>query len=144
MAEALGIASAIASLVTIVGQIAKLSYGFLNDVRNASKLQKAYLQEVSALTDILLRFDQIFEVADSYNYLTIRPSSISVNILNNCQDDLKSLKEKLERRSKGDGRMERLKWAFAWPFEEKGIKTHINILHKYRDIFSDALTADAL
>jgi hypothetical protein len=63
MAEAIGLAASIAGLLTLVGQVTALSYA-LSDIRNASKSQKLYLQEISALTEVL-RIEQAVEIQDT-------------------------------------------------------------------------------
>ncbi|KAK6209986.1 hypothetical protein QIS74_11570 [Colletotrichum tabaci] len=51
MAEAVGLASGIAGLVTIAMKISKLSYDYMSTVKSAHETQKQYLREVTGLTD---------------------------------------------------------------------------------------------
>ena len=129
MAEAIGLASAIAGLVTLVGQVAKLSYIFLSDVRGASKSQKLYLQEISALTEVLLRVEQAIDVQGLRD---IRPSSISTEALQECHELLKALKTSLEKATEGTNRFEKFKSSLKWPFEEKEVKNLVEMLHRHR------------
>ena len=128
MAEVIGLASAVAGLVTLVGQVAKLSYIFLSDIRGASKSQKLYLQEVSALTEVLLRIEQALEVQELG---VVRPS-ISTKALQDCQELLGSLKTSLEKATESSSRFEKLKSSVKWPFDENEVKKLVGMLHRYR------------
>ena len=129
MAELVGLASAIAGLVTLVGQVAKLSYSFLSDIRGASKSQKLYLQEISALTEVLLRTEHALDIQELDAF---RSSSILTNTLQNCQELLISLKSSLEAATESGSRIERLKSSLKWPFDEKEVKRLVEMLHRYR------------
>jgi hypothetical protein len=128
MAEAIGLASAIAGLLTLIGQVTKLSYTFLSDIRSASKSQKLYLQEVSALTEVLLRIEQSLEVQELG---VVRPS-ISTKALQDCQELLGSLKTSLEKVTESSSRIEKLKSSVKWPFDENEVKKLVGMLHRYR------------
>jgi hypothetical protein len=128
MAEAIGLASAVVSLVTLVGQVTKLSYSFLSDIKNASKSQKLYLQEISALAEVLLRIEQAPEIKELG---AARPSSMST-ALQDCQELLRSLKTSLEKAAENSSRIEKLKSSLKWPFDEKEVKKFVEMLHRYR------------
>jgi hypothetical protein len=128
MAEAIGLASAIAGLLTLIGQVTKLSYTFLSDIRSASKSQKLYLQEVSALTEVLLRIEQSLEVQE----LDVVRPSISTKALQDCQELLGSLKTSLEKVTESSSRIEKLKSSVKWPFDENEVKKLVGMLHRYR------------
>jgi hypothetical protein len=129
MAEIIGLASAVAGLVTLVGQVTTLSYIFLSDIRGASKSQKRYLQEISALTEILLRMEQALEVQELG---AVRPSSIPNNAFQDCQELLRSVKTSLENATESSSRIDRLKSSLKWPFDEKEVKKLVDMLHRHR------------
>ena len=129
MAEALGIASAVVGLVTLVAQVTKLSYTFFSDIRNASKSQKLYLQEISALTEVLLRLEQALELQER---VALRRSSILKEALQDCQELLSSLKTSLEKTTKSSSRIEKVKSSLTWPFDEKEVKRLVEKFHRYR------------
>ena len=129
MAEVIGFASAVAGLVTLVGQVTKLSYIFLSDIRGASKSQKLYLQEISALTEVLLRIEQAHEIQELD---ASRTFSISTKALQDCHELLGSLKTSLEKATESSSRFEKLKSSLKWPFEEKEVKRLVEMLHRYR------------
>lgn len=125
----IGLAASVSGLLTLVGQVSKLSYGFISDVRNASKSQKLYLQEISALTEALLRIEQALEVQDLGS---IRPSSIPTTALQDCQELLNSIKTSLEKTTQSSSRIEKLKSSLAWPFDEKEVKRFVERINRCR------------
>jgi hypothetical protein len=91
MAGVLGLASAIASLVTLPAQITQQSYGYISDIRNASKSQKMYLQKVTALTDVLLRIEEAVEESTAHSSLN-RWTAYTNEVIKECQKHLSGLK----------------------------------------------------
>ena len=136
MADVLGLASAVASLVTLVGQVSKLSYAFLSDVKNASKSQKLYLQEASALTEALLRIEDALEVQ---GISAVRPSSTFKHSLADCHDLLLSLKASLEKATQGAGQMPKIKSSLKWPFGEREVRSTVETLRRHRLILSPCI-----
>jgi hypothetical protein len=143
MAEVIGLASAIASLVTLAAQITQLSYDYISDIKNASKAQKMYLQEVSALTDVLLRIEEAVGSWKAQDLLN-RPALFSNGVIEECQNHLSVLKASLEGRVEENKRLKKLKSTLIWPFEEKELKQNIEMLHRLRGIFADAISAETL
>jgi hypothetical protein len=101
----------------------------LSDIRGASKSQKLYLQEISALTEVLLRIEQALEVQDLGAF---RPSSILAEDLKHCQELLGSIKATLEKATEHTGRFKRFRLSVKWPFDEKEVKKLVEMLHRYR------------
>lgn len=134
MAEVVGLAASIASLLQIAGQITQLSYSYVSDIKSAPKTQKQYLQEVSAFTDILFRAEQAIQDAEATGLLPSRPASLNDDVLKDCHKNLSALHLDLEKR------LRRL----LWPFQEKELKKHIDILHRFRAIFADFLSTNIL
>jgi Fungal N-terminal domain of STAND proteins len=132
MAEAVGLASGIAQLVVIAVQITQLSYGYVSDVRNASRTQKTYLQEVSALTDVLFRLEEAIQESEAAGALDNRPQSLSHKALSECHQQLALQRSKLEKH------IARL----IWPFQDRELKKAIDDLHRFRSIFADYITAN--
>ena len=129
MAEVLALPSAIASLVTLVGQVSKLSYDFVSDVRNATKSQKMFLQEVSALTQVFLQMEHAFDLQPS---AALRPSSQLRSTLADSQDLLSELKHSLTKATKGESAFFRIKSFMRWPFNEKEVKSTVERLKRHR------------
>lgn len=133
MAEAVGVASSVAQLVTVAAQIAKLTYGYIVDVRNASRVQKAYLQEVSAFVDVLLQLEQALQDSEEFSVVADRPESLSSAALGECQQNLATQHAKLEKH------IHRL----VWPFHDRDLRKAIDDLHRFRGIFTDFAIANA-
>ncbi|CAG7976735.1 unnamed protein product [Penicillium nalgiovense] len=135
MAEVVGLVASIAGLVQIAGQITKLSYSYVSDIKSAPKTQKLYLQEVSALTDVLFRVEKAIQEAESTGLkLPLCPSSLNEEALQECRRHLSVLHLDLDKR------LRRL----VWPFQEKEIKKYIDLLHRYRSVFADFLSTNIM
>jgi hypothetical protein len=133
MAEVVGVASSVAQLVVVATQIAKLTYGYIVDVRNASRVQKAYLQEVSAFVDVLLRLEQALQDSEEITAVAARPDSLSATSLAECQQSLSRQHAKLEKH------INRL----VWPFQDRDLRKAIDDLHRFRSIIADFAIANA-
>ena len=131
MAEVLALSSAIASLVTLVGQVSKLSYDFLSDIRNASKSQKLFLQEVSALTQAFLQMEDALDLKPS---VALRPSLQLKTTLKDSQDLLSDVKDSLVKATEGESAFSRFKSSMRWPFNEKEVKSTVERLRRHRCI----------
>jgi Fungal N-terminal domain of STAND proteins len=132
MAEAIGLASGIAQLVTIAVQITQLSYSYVSDVINAPRAQKTYLQEVSALTDVLFRLEQALQDSEAPGAVDARPGSLSDKVISECHQQLALQRAKLEKH------IHRL----VWPFQDRELKKAIDDLHRFRGIFADYAIAN--
>ncbi|KAF4901505.1 Ankyrin repeat and SOCS box protein 13 [Colletotrichum fructicola] len=134
MAEVVGLVSGIASLVTMAMQITKLSYSYIADIRSAHSTQKQYLREVSALTEVLLRSEEVSQNLEKENIGLSRPSDLSKSVVAECAQKLDNLCVELRKPSP----------SIFWPIQEKNLKKHIEDLHRFRSIFADFLSAQAL
>lgn len=132
MAEAIGIASGIAQLLLLAAEITKVSYGYFRDVRKATQTQKSYLQEVSALTDVLFRLEYALCETEKLPQLNPRPASISRSTIAEWQKTLEAQKKRLEKHVS----------SFVWPFQDKDLRKAIDELHRMRNILSDFAIAN--
>ncbi|KAJ7860217.1 ankyrin repeat-containing domain protein [Mycena olivaceomarginata] len=143
MAEVVGFVSAVTGLVALATQITKISYGYLLDVRDAKRTRGRYLTELSAFTDALQRAERAAVDAEQLGLLAHRPPNLSVGILNDCQTQLMTLRQTLDGDTV-DGRLMRMKSALVWPLEEQQMKKQIEVLHRFRGIFADYVSASTL
>lgn len=134
MAEVVGLASGIASLVTIAMKITELSYRYIADIRSAPSTQKQYLREVSALTDVLLRSEEVCQNLEKEDIGFNRPNDLSKTVITECTEELEKLCSELRKPSP----------SIFWPIREKSLKKHLVDLHRFRGIFTDFLSAQAL
>jgi len=131
MAEAIGLAASVASLVQIAASIVKLTYSYGTEVINASETHKSYVQEVSSFISVLLHTQHALLESESAGLVQPRPVSLSDAIIASCHQKLKALEVDLQKRRN----------RLAWPFQEKELKKHMDTLTRFRQIFSDYLSS---
>jgi hypothetical protein len=112
-------------------------------IKNASKSRKIYLQEVAALTDVLLRIEEAVEESTAHSSLN-RRTVYTNEAIKECRKHLSGLKARLEDHVDERKKLGRLKSTLVWPFVEKELKQNIEMLHRFRGIFADAMTAETL
>lgn len=131
MAEALGLVVNIAAVIQVAAEIAQLSYKYARDVKNAPRAQKEYLQEVSALMEVLFRVEQAVQDVETTGLLPDRPSSLSADTVMDCYRALSGLYFDLQKRRS----------RFLQPLHEREWRAHIDMLTKYRSLFVDFLSS---
>ncbi|KAJ7195911.1 ankyrin repeat-containing domain protein [Mycena pura] len=144
MAEVVGFVSSIAGLVALAGQITKISYGYLSDIRDAKRTRGQYLTELSAFTDALLHAEKAAVNAEKLGPLAPRPASLSTKVLDDCREQLDLLRQNLKGPAADSSGLARLKSSLVWPLEEKQTRKHIDMLHSFRGIFADYVSAITL
>jgi hypothetical protein len=132
MAEVVGLVASIAQLVSLAAEISKLTYSYLRDVHRASRTQKAYLREVSAFMDVLLRLEEAVQDSETLSIVKNRPSSISDDELLEWQTALNAQKANLEKNIN----------SFLWPFKDRDLARAIQDLSRFRAILTDYTTAN--
>ncbi|KAJ7111442.1 hypothetical protein C8R44DRAFT_633091 [Mycena epipterygia] len=145
MAELVGLVSAVAGLVALANQITKISYGYTSDMRDAKRTRGQYLTELSAFTDALVHAEKAALDAESLDLLAPRPANLSAEFLDDCHNQLVVLRQSLKVDAANEcGGLARLKSTLVWPLEEKQMKKHIEMLHRFRSIFADYVSASTL
>jgi hypothetical protein len=136
MAEVAGFVSTIAGLITLAGQVTKLSYNYILALPGGV---------VCLYNEALLHAEKAAVDAERLGLLAPRPASLSADVLNDCHEELVLLRRNLEDRG-ADGRstVTRIKATLIWPFEEQQMKKHIEMLHRFRSIFTDYVSASIL
>ncbi|KAF2111928.1 ankyrin repeat-containing domain protein [Lophiotrema nucula] len=134
MAEAIGLAASLTTLLALAGQVAQLSYAYVSDVRNAPKIQKMYLQEISAFMEVLFRAEQATTDSEATGIIGSRPSSLSESFLKDCYSQLSALQSDLEKRQR----------RLLWPLQAKEFKKSIQVLSAFRSVFIDFVSANNL
>ncbi|KAJ0345653.1 hypothetical protein COL154_009244 [Colletotrichum chrysophilum] len=134
MAEVVGLVSGNASLVTMATQITKLSYSYVADIRSAHSTQKHYLREISALTEVLLRSEEVSQNLEKENLGLRRSNDLSESVVAECAQKLDKLCSELRKLSP----------SIFWPIQEKSLKNHVEDLHRFRSIFADFLSVQTL
>ncbi|KAH7215263.1 ankyrin repeat-containing domain protein [Fusarium oxysporum] len=139
MAEALGIASGAAGLLSLAIEVTKLSYTYIASVRGAPKSLTSYIGELATLTSVLLQLDDLIQARK----VNGQNNQVLSKALKDCKQEVEHLKAKLERKV-SYGRIKAKVAALAWPLSESELQDKVNMLHRYNGIFSSALQADSL
>ncbi|KAI9864361.1 MAG: hypothetical protein M1813_003281 [Trichoglossum hirsutum] len=142
MAE-VGLAAAVAGLISLAIEVSHLSFEYASAVRHTSRSVSGYLRELSALTSVVLRLQDAAERLEVRNALGDRPPGLPNASVMECIEQMKKLKEKLERYVSGSGIRGKVK-SLAWPFEEKDTRHLTEMFQRYCSIFDMILSADTL
>ena len=142
MAEALGIASGIAGLISLTIEVFGISYKYIHGVRDASSSVRQFLIELGDLQTVLLRVEQLAKETDGLEVfggagsclLSIKESNEYIGLLQKIRDDLQQRQTPSPVRNK-------LK-ALTWPFTEKDTLALTNSLHRHLEIYNFALSVD--
>ena len=140
MADPLSAAASVVGLVSLAIQLSQLSFQYVSSIKGSSKSWSSYIQELSALTSVLLKVQQASDDTKSLHALIARPG-ISGATVRGCEAELGELKtilaEKLQKRGIR-GKLDML----AWPFSEADTHKRVQTLHRFSALFSSSLVAD--
>ena len=126
--EPLSTAASVIAVVQIAAEVAKLCGGYLRDVKNAPQDIERMKAKALALHDVLERLNN--DTPDS---------NANETAVQQCLQDLKSLKVKLEpKRKRGPMKHFGLR-ALKWPFSSKEAEERMKALEGYLLIFNTAL-----
>ncbi|KAI4273862.1 MAG: hypothetical protein L6R38_006240 [Xanthoria sp. 2 TBL-2021] len=130
--EGLAGAASIVALVQITEEIGKLCGNYIQGVRHAKRDIERLQSKASALHGVLTRLND-------------KPqANIDSKAVQNCCEELKSIKERLEPRKK-HATMQRMGLrALKWPFTSKEIEDRVQALEKYLVLFNTTLQLDVL
>ncbi|EPS39024.1 hypothetical protein H072_7207 [Dactylellina haptotyla CBS 200.50] len=134
--DGVSLASGIAGLLSLSVTIIGVSYKYISSAHRASKKESEYLFELTNLRLLLLRLQEIVDnsEAKSFKYLSTLPIA-------ECTHDLQQICSKLKKRS--SSRLFTIKFnKLSWPFVEQETNQLVETLHRYRDVFHTALTAE--
>lgn len=119
----------LAAVLQLSTRATQFSYSYACDVKCVLKIQKRYLRAVSALTEVLLSLKQAILNAESAGAAPVYPSLNGV-ILTDCYTELTLLYSDLQKRRLG----------YLPPFQDMELKPHVNMLRKFRALFTDFLS----
>jgi hypothetical protein len=143
MSDPLSVAGSLAGLVGLAIQLSQVSYQYVAGVKGSSKAWSSYIQELSALTSVLLQLQTASEAQERGSVLTIREPNVSKDAVDKCISELQQLKAKLVGKLARRGIKGKLD-ALVWPFSETDTQKKVDMLHRYHGLFSSALLADNL
>ena len=144
MAEAMGIASGIAGLLSLTITVMDISYRYISNAHGASKIISAYLQELASLKTLLVKLDEIAHSLDTVEmFRECSPALLPMISIDQCQIELDQLYLKLQKQSTGNLLLSRLNRLF-WPFTEVETRRLFETIHRHRGTFQTALSANGL
>ncbi len=142
MADPLSTAASVVGLVSLAIQLSQLSFQYVSSIKGSSKTWSSYIQELSALTSVLLKVQQASDGTKSLPAVITGPG-ISAAAVRDCEAALGELKtilsEKLQRRGIR-GKLDMV----TWPFSEADTDKRVQTLHRFSALFSSSLAADNL
>ena len=143
MAEALGIASGVAGLVSLTIEVFGISYKYINGVRDAPSSARRFLKEIEDLQTVLRRVEHY---ASNDNQVELFGDTgsclLSIDKSNEYIDLLQKVRDKLQQRQTSSSFRTSLK-ALTWPFTEKETLALTESLHRHLEIYNTALAVDS-
>lgn len=144
MAELIGVVSGVAGLVHLTLVVSQASHEYVQKVRNAPKTTLQYLREVLALSVVLLRLQEVLSLPGVAATLTVDTDLLPKSLIAECQKELESIKQKLQKRTTpGHGFKSRIQ-ALSWPFEEREMRQIVENLARWNSIFTSLATTCGL
>ena len=144
MAEALGIASGIAGLISLTIEVYGISYKYINGVRNANASARRFLDELKNSETVLLRIEEFSKDNDQVEVFGESGACIlSIRKSNEYIDLLHKVRDKLEQRQTGSSMRDGIK-SLTWPFSEKETSALADALHRHLEIYNTAFAIDNL
>ena len=142
MAEALGIASGIAGLVSLTIEVIEISYKYISEVKGASRTVSRLVKELEDIKNVLQKIDEISRETDDQEIFGAGGSSLlNLKKSNDYVSLLDSLRDNLNKRMSDSSIRKRIK-ALTWPFTEEKTQALVESLHRHLETFTTALTID--
>lgn len=133
MAEALGIASGVAGLLSLTMELSKILTDFVNDCRSAPDDVQGLITEVELFESVLKRLDELAQKDPGRYNDNFKPGSALFQSIEHCNGRVESLIQKLK--SPGSQAIKRLKW----PFNKEESQSTVEMLHRFAQMFSFCL-----
>ncbi|PWY86569.1 hypothetical protein BO94DRAFT_87050 [Aspergillus sclerotioniger CBS 115572] len=131
MADGPSLAVNVSGILQIASKITQISYSHARDVHRAPITQKAYLQGISALMEVLLRTEEAIRDTEATGLLLSRPAYLNDDLLADCHGQLTDLYIELQKHIS----------ELRWPLQDKEVREKVDMLRKYRSLFADFLSA---
>lgn len=111
MAEALGVASSIAGLVSLADTVVRLGYKYIRDVKDAERSVQNLVKEVNNLSGVLHSLENVAQALEAQD--TSVHSSSKIKHLYSCQTTLEKMTEQLQKAiPEVKSTSQKLKWPF--------------------------------
>jgi hypothetical protein len=143
MAEALGIASGIAGLLSLTIQIFSTTTNYVRGVHGASETVRGLIKELKDLKVALTALDDLVNESSDELFDTASSllASLSLNDIKEYRDLLLDLQRNLEKRLTGKAALIKAR-ALLWPFSEEGTQGIIAKLHRHLESFQFLASVD--
>ena len=145
MAEALALASGVASLLSLVVGVTNTSHEFIQNVRHASGEIQSYFMELTNLEKVLKELDNLVNnpkykvLWAQHGYFLFTDSGV-----NECRQLLEALQEKLQKVMPGKSKAHKLLKHLRWPFTAGELQKVIDRLHRIQGTFHASLSIQGL
>lgn len=133
MADPLSISASVAGLVSLAMAVTQSCYGVYREIRNAPRMLKDVIDELNLLRQVLVDLKDICD----QSHEPLQPLDKIVKDLQQCETRLGEFDKQLASKFRNPrGILSR----FRWSFENSEIRSFINQLQTYRELFDSAKT----
>ncbi len=136
MAEPFSIATGIASLISVITGITKVTCTYVYEARNASKKARELDQTLAALATVLEQLEILLKKETSGSLVFKQTSVLFLNY-NLCKATLEEIRSKLEAPFRHSVA------SLVWPFREREHQKTVADIHLLMQIFHYALDVEA-
>lgn len=149
MAEAIGLAASLASLIEISGTIVAAGYGYISKVVNAPSRMRMVLSEVSSVNLVLGRLEEHVATTSASTSTSVLNALSRNGVFEDCSNMLRKIDGTVQicmAESEAHSSKREVK-AFMkraiWPMKEKETEETLKQLDRLRSILSDAIVQDS-
>ena len=145
MAEALALASGVASLLSLVVGVTNTSHKFFQNVRHASEEVQSYFLELANLEQVLRELENLVNNSKykvlwaQHGYFHFTDSGVS-----ECRQMLEALQQKLQKVVPGKSKAHKILNHLRWPFTAGEIQKVVDRLHRIQGTFHASLSIQGL
>lgn len=140
--ESVGAAASVAGLLSLTLQLSQMLYDQVHLLKNAPKEASQLLDELGALSQVLTSL-QKFLASQLSNGRLFEETSVLVNAIKGCKDQVNNIKLRLEKIT-GAKSVPRMLERGKWFYERAEYQELMQTLNRYLTMFQMSLTVDGL
>ncbi|CAD6449123.1 97b9e420-7938-4c8b-b566-2824404605bd [Sclerotinia trifoliorum] len=136
MAEALGVASSMAGLISLADTVVQRGYKYIRDVKDAEKSVHSLIEEVNSLAGVLHSLNNVvqeLEAADSTSHSCSR-----IQHINSCQTTLENIVNELDNATP---EVKSISQRLKWPFKKGTIAELLKEVQNHKNTMTIAMSA---
>ncbi|CAF9915083.1 MAG: hypothetical protein ALECFALPRED_009973 [Alectoria fallacina] len=149
MAEAVGLAASLASLIEISGRVVAAGYGYISKVANAPSRMRMVLSEVSSVNLVLGRLEENLTTVSTPTSTSVLDALSRIGVFEDCSNILRQIDSTVQicmaegeaHSSKHD--VKAVLRRAIWPMKEKETEEVLKHLDRLRSVLSDAIVQDS-